>query len=202
MPKLGYVTPSRFADVMTGGKGKDDIFGLTAHRYAKEIALGLNGVEMPEIKAKALEHGNEYEPIAVLRYEQEFFVHVTEIETCITPIEPEFQFVCGLPDRLAGNDGILEVKCPINPVNHLDNILTAKQYEKDYKWQIQGYLWITGRDWCDFVSFNPFFPPNSQIFRHRITKNEEEITSLKQRILLFWQLVQEYDQKLKNVAIR
>lgn len=43
MPKQGYITPSGFKDMMTGGKGGEE-FGLTALKYADEIALSTFGI--------------------------------------------------------------------------------------------------------------------------------------------------------------
>jgi hypothetical protein len=199
MPNTGYVTPSRFKDVLTGGK-KGETFGLTAHKYAKEVSLGLIGVEMPEITAKALEHGKEYEPVAVQAYEAEFFVETTAVDEPIFHADPRFYFVCGLPDRLIGAEGLLEIKCPINPINHRDNIVEAKQYYSDYKAQIQGYLWITGRSWFDFVSFNPSFPPHLRLCRHRFQRDNKFIAELEASLLLFWDLVQEKLNELPKVV--
>ena len=81
---------------------------------------------------------------------------------------------------------MIEVKCPINPLNHFKNIMYAEQYEKLYKWQIQGYLWITGRHWCDFVSFDPRLlqGENWALCCHvvRIERNEAEILEIERKI--------------------
>lgn len=192
MPNQGFVTPSRFADVMTNDKsGKG--FGLTALSYADEIILGMLGVPREDITAKPLEWGKLHEPAARKRYEIENFCTVPIVEEPI--IHPEFDFVCGLPDGLVSDDTIIEIKCPYNSQGHLDNIRTAKQY-KQYKWQIQGYLWITGRQYCDFVSFDPRFPFDLQYSCVTIERDNETIEQLQERILLFWEIVQENYKKL------
>jgi hypothetical protein len=158
---------------MTNGRGSDD-FGETAKTYAKEIVLGLKGIEIPEVKAKPLEHGKRLEPEAIKRYELETFQQCQKVEKPI--FHPSISYICGLPDRLISVDGLLEVKCPFNPLNHLDNLARAAQY-KEYKWQIQGYLWITERNWCDFVSYHP--EAAFRMFRFRVYRDSDDIELIK-----------------------
>ena len=30
---------------------------------------------------------------------------------------------------------------------------------RDHRAQVQGQLWVTGRAWCDYMSYHPQFPP-------------------------------------------
>lgn len=60
------------------------------------------------------------------------------------------------PDRLVGDDGGLEIKCPSAPV-HVGYLLDVEP--RKYWPQIQGALWITGREWWDFLSYCPELPP-------------------------------------------
>jgi hypothetical protein len=108
MPKHGTITPSQFKKIMTKGRGKDAVFGQTAHTYADEIVLDLLGVEREQITAAALEHGNELEPFARERYESEQFASVQIVNEPI--VHPEFDFVAGTPDGLIGDDGIISEK--------------------------------------------------------------------------------------------
>jgi hypothetical protein len=163
-------------------------FTQTAISYADEVIMDILGVEREQISAKALEHGNTYEPVARARYEIERFCTVPTIDESIP--HPIYNFVAGIPDGLVYDDGIIEIKCPSNSANHLSNILQPTQYE-DYKYQIQGYLWITGRKWCDFVSYDPRFPKHLQIAIHNIKRDEELIQLIETRAVEFWALIQE-----------
>jgi hypothetical protein len=58
------------------------------------------------------------------------------------------------PDALVGFDGILEIKCPYNTTNHLQTILNGRVPD-EYEAQVHGNMWVTGRKWCDYVSFDP-----------------------------------------------
>lgn len=187
MPKSGYITASRFKDVMTNGRGKDS-FGATATTYALEVILSGHGIEKPETNAPSLEWGKENEYIAIKRYEEEQFISVQPSQW----IEhPDISGVGGTPDGFVDSDGIIEVKCPHNPVNHYLNWKSAEQYA-DYMYQIQGYLWMSGRKWCDFVSYYPTpvgcIIPDLVI--HRIERDEAVIADLEARIIKFKELIE------------
>ena len=188
MPKSGHITPSRFKDVMTKGRNKSQVWGQTALTYADELAMNIIGVQMPEVTAPALQHGIELEPFAIQAYERDTFTKVLTVESAIH--HPQFKYICGTMDGLVGDEGMIEIKCPHNPLNHWRNIMYAEQYEKLYKWQIQGYLWITGRQWCDFVSFHTAEQwGENMLYTHRIERNTELIEQLEERIPMFWQIV-------------
>lgn len=190
MPKLGCITPSKFKEVMTKGKKKGELFGQTALTYADELAMNITtGIEKPEVTAKSLEHGKEMEPFAIQAYERENFVKVQQVEDSI--YHPKFPYVCGKVDGLVFVDGVLEVKCPDNPLNHWQNIMYMRQYEKLYKWQVQGYTWITQRQWTDFASFSADERwGKNMLYVHRVERDPEIIEQLEERIPMFWDIVQ------------
>jgi hypothetical protein len=68
------------------------------------------------------------------------------------------------PDRLIGDDGLLEIKVPKGGT-HISYLLKA-DLDKDYYPQAQGQLLVTGRAWVDMISYHPKMQP--QIIRvHR-----------------------------------
>lgn len=60
------------------------------------------------------------------------------------------------PDGLVGDSGLIEIKCPA-PHTHVKYLLDGKA-PTDYLAQIQGELYVTGREWCDFLSYHPEMP--------------------------------------------
>jgi putative phage-type endonuclease len=57
------------------------------------------------------------------------------------------------PDGLVGEDGLIEIKCPLAK-NFL--IWKNKEYIKpEYRTQIQFNLYVTQRKWCDFFVYHP-----------------------------------------------
>lgn len=62
------------------------------------------------------------------------------------------------PDRLVGDDGLLEIKCP-KPQTQVKYLLTG-EVDKEYWPQLQGQLYVTGRQWVDIISYHPELPPS------------------------------------------
>ena len=169
--------------------------GKVALDYADEIVLGILGVEIPQISARTLEWGIENEPIARAKYEIDNFCEVPEVNKPIH--HHEYDFICGTPDGFienfkTGQKGILEIKCPSNSINHLKNLkFDTCQYHKLYKWQIQGYMWITHREYAEFCSFDPRFPFGKQMAVHYIEYDQTAVEELESRLLEFWDIVQD-----------
>ena len=103
--------------------------------------------------SRAMQQGILLEPDARRWYEFEREVEVKQVGFCLTDDE---RFGAS-PDALVGDDGALELKCPL-PHTHvkylLDGVLPA-----EYRCQVHGELLVTGRDWVDFVSYCPGLPP-------------------------------------------
>ena len=68
----------------------------------------------------------------------------------------EGRMVAASPDGLAGDDGLIEIKCP-SPEKHL-LYLARGALPREYIGQVQGQLWVTGRKWVDFMSYYPDLP--------------------------------------------
>ncbi len=60
------------------------------------------------------------------------------------------------PDRFVGDDGLVEFKCPM-PQTQIEYLLTGK-VDREYWPQLQGQLFVTGRQWVDIMSYNPELP--------------------------------------------
>ena len=61
------------------------------------------------------------------------------------------------PDGMIGEDGLLEIKCPSLGV--ATEYLYFNRLPSDYFQQVQGQLFITGREWCSFFSYFPGLKP-------------------------------------------
>lgn len=86
------------------------------------------------------------------------------------------------PDGLIGDDGLVELKCPANPAKHLA-ALRSGEHAKEYRWQLQHQLMVTGRAWVDAVSYDPRFPDNLQLAVVRVNRDEDAIAALRDAIL-------------------
>ena len=102
------------------------------------------------------------------------------------------------PDGLIDDDGMLEIKCP-NSVTHVE-YMEADELPSKYVAQVQGQLWIAGRQWCDFVSFDPRMPEKLRLFVVRVERDDAYIQALKAEVLRFMGEVQDMEQRLRKVA--
>ena len=88
----------------------------------------------------------------------------------------------GSPDGFVGDDGMVEIKCPFNPANHIKVILT-NEVPDSHLMQCQGNLMITDRQWCDYISYNPRVNEEAlRIHIIRIERNEEMVKAIQDRI--------------------
>jgi predicted phage-related endonuclease len=187
----GHITPSRFADMMQRGKGKNDKYGTKAIAYANELVLQRLGVVPQELDAWAVRWGREYETEAITEAEKTLGF----IEPAERVVHPTYDFVSGEPDGLVGREAIVEVKCPYNSSNHLANIRNGEQIEQ-YMYQMQGYLWLTGRQLCYFVSYDPRFPAPYKISIRLVERNQAMIDEIEKRVIEFNGFVNQIMQEL------
>jgi putative phage-type endonuclease len=145
--RLGKITASRMADVMAKTKS-----GPSASRknYMMElICEKLSGESVEFYKNAAMQRGNDLEPVARGAYEADKGLFVVE-EGLVD--HPQIKGLAASPDGLVGDDGLLEIKCP-NTATHLDFLKTSKIPSK-YILQMHTQMICTGRNWCDFVSYD------------------------------------------------
>lgn len=74
-------------------------------------------------------------------------------------------------DAKTGELGNLEAKC-LEPWNHLYKIIKADKMPFEYIPQVQMQMWINGRDWCDFVGYDPRVKEGLRVFIKRIPRDD------------------------------
>jgi putative phage-type endonuclease len=179
--RMGKITASNFAKVLTKGRAKDKEWGDTAMTYAMEICCEILTGEYKEFTSAATEWGIEYEPFAKTAYTTETFNIIKEVGFI------KFDdSIGGSPDGLIGDNGMIEIKCPFNPVNHLERLLN-NSVPDEYMAQIQGNLMICKRQWCDYVDYDYRF--DKELLIIRVQRDEKYITQLMERLLKFKELI-------------
>lgn len=142
--------------------------------YAFQLAAErLTGKPRKQVKAAALQWGRDVEPAAVAAYQAETGAIVTE---CGFVRHPSYDFIGASPDFLVNHDGGGEVKSPESSEVHLETLLTG--LPEEHIEQIQGGLWVTGRDWWDFVSYHPDFPAELRLYIQRVPRDDDYIAKL------------------------
>jgi len=97
---------------------------------------------------------------------------------------------------LVGDDGLLEIKCP-NTVTQIKRVLANKP-PAEYMAQIQGQMWVSGRKWCDFVSFDPRINTDADYFCIRIERDEKYIETLESKCKIFVEDLKALIEKLSK----
>ena len=176
--RLGKVTASRISDVAAKIKTG---WGASRAKYMGElIAESLTHEPTPSFSNAAMQHGTDTEPQAAAAYA---FYTDAELELVGFVDHPKIDQAGCSPDRLIGKDGLVEIKCP-QTSTHIDTLLGGS-IPKKYIDQMQWQMACTKRKWCDFVSFDPRMPPETQLFIQRVERDKERIKDLEEMVVDF-----------------
>lgn len=169
--RAGIPTASQFHKILTpktrklSAQADDYLYKLVAERVL--------GRYLEETRSFYwAERGKELEDQARAFYEAQKGVDTTVIGF----VTNDDRTVGASPDRLVGEDGLLEIKCP-SPQVHMSYLLD-EPVSADYWLQVQGQLWVAEREWCDVVSYHPEL---SGIII-RVERNEKDIAMLEEQI--------------------
>lgn len=176
--RLGKVTASRVADIIA--KTKSGYSASRANYMAQLIAERLTGVPAEAYSNAAMQHGVDTEPEARCAYE--FYQGVT-VEQVAFVVHPTIDQAGASPDGLVGSDGLVELKCP-NTATHLETLL-GQAVPAKYVTQMQFQMACTGRQWCDFVSYDPRMPENMRLFSKRVLRDGKFIAEIENEIASF-----------------
>ena len=176
--RAGKVTASRVADILAKTKT-----GPSASRqnYLIELALQrTTGIIQESYSNAAMEWGTQTEPQARVAYEVRTNNFVDQLAFVDHPSIAWFG--CS-PDGLVSDRGLVEIKCP-NSSTHWE-YFKAKKAPNKYVIQMQAQMAVTGRDWCDFVSFDPRMPDRSQLLIAQVPRDPEFILFMETEIKQF-----------------
>lgn len=176
--RCGRVTASRIADVMARTKTG---WGASRANYAAQlIAERLTGCVRPSFTNAAMIHGTETEPEARRAYE--FYVDRDVQQVGFIP-HPTIEMAGASPDGLVGTDGLVEIKCP-ETATHIDTLLTGTIPDKYIK-QMMFQIACTGRQWCDFASYDNRLPERMRLFVKRVERDEAAINEIEAAVTAF-----------------
>lgn len=176
--RLGKLTASRVADMMARTKSG---YSTSRANYAAELVLErLTGTRVEGFTNAAMQWGADKEPDARAGYE---FRTNSTVELVGFVPHPLIPMSGASPDGLVGDDGLVEIKCPI-PATHMDT-LSADSIADKYVLQMQWQMACTGRQWCDFVSYDPRFPQEMALFIRRVPRDAKRIAEIENEAVLF-----------------
>jgi putative phage-type endonuclease len=190
--RCGKVTASRIADILA--KTKTGHAASRANYLAQLAAERLTGVPAESYSNAAMQWGIDTEPFARASYEMHAGVLVEEVGFIQ---HPSIELSGASPDGLVVDDGLVEIKCP-NTATHIEYLLSGSVPSK-YEPQMTFQLMCTGRNWCDFVSFDPRMPDDLQLFVIRFTPTEEYIALIDTEIRQFLSAVEKTVNQLETL---
>ena len=173
--RTGKVTASAVYKVMA--KTKTGYGADRANYLAELVTERLTGLPVPSYMNAAMQHGIDTEAQARAAYQ--FHLGYSVTETGFHP-HPFIAMFGASPDGLCGDAGLVEIKCP-NSATHIET-LRGGSIAKKYLLQMQVQMACTGRDWCDFVSFDPRMPLELQLHVQRVNRDDKLIAEIEAEV--------------------
>lgn len=190
--RAGMVTASRIVDVMA--KIKTGEAAARRDYRCQIVAEILTGTPQDDVFVNdAMRWGTEQEPYARAAYEVAKGVLVDQVGLVF---HPTIERGAASPDGLVEFDGLVEIKCP-KTATHLDYLMAGEvpaKYQPQMLWQMA----CTGRDWCDFVSYDPRLPEEHQLFVVRFKRDQARIDAMEAEVRAFLAEVDETLATLKK----
>jgi hypothetical protein len=149
LARLGIPTSSEFSRILTPGGERSAQWKGYAYRL---IAERLLQAPLEHYSSPAMERGQIVEEEAIAWYEFDTGEETTKVGF----ITDDTGIMGCSPDRLIGEDGLLEVKCPLPPAQ-VEYLITGRA-QRHHKPQLQGQLMITEREWVDILCWHEIFP--------------------------------------------
>lgn len=223
--RLGKITASEVAVIMKNKRGKvadgELPFADAAYTYldgkimenylpiheTDQLSQNIveDYIEQHSYASRAAEWGVLNEDYARERYAEEMGVEILQVG--FIPYEKYPKLAGGSPDGLVREErGGIEIKCPYTLEKHLQHLLyeapsDLKSGEPDYYWQCVMNMLITGCDYWDFVSYNPYVYSGKQLKVLRIMRDNDEIKTLEDRIELAVSYIKGQMAKLDNAQM-
>lgn len=187
--RAGHCTASRASDVLAKIKNGE---ASERRKYRIQVVTErLTGVPVQGFVNASMQWGIDTEDPAKAAYEEETGDLIQSVGFLK---HPTIAWVGASPDGLLGNDGLIEVKCP-DSTTHLE-WMAGEKVPPRHVAQIQFQLWVTGRQWCNFTSYDPRFPENLRLFTVRAERDNDYIKNLEAEVRAFLEEADALHKKL------
>jgi hypothetical protein len=170
--RCGIPTASRSNDVIASLKRGGEAAARANYRSELIVEI-LTGQPFPRYVTQEMQWGLEQEPFARAAYEM---LRDVLVETCGFVLHPDVARFGASPDGLVDEDGLIQIKCPTTST-HIEWLRNGT-VPTEHCFQMLAEMACTGREWCDFVSFDPRLPEHLQLFVRRFERNDELIEKL------------------------
>lgn len=186
--RAGIPTASEFGKIITPG----GVASKSADTYMNTLLAEwyLNKPVDNDFQSDWMKRGNDIEDEARITY-------VFRTDRVSVPVgfcfRDEQKLVGCSPDGLVGEDGLNEFKCP--KANTMISYILSNKLPDKYKPQVQGQLWVTGRDWCDFMAYHP----DMRSVLIRVNRDDQYIRKMHLLVNEFIELMLEKREELKTM---
>lgn len=178
--RCGFLTASRMKDVLARLKNGDP--AKARRDYLIElIAERMTGDTMRHYVSPAMQHGIDTEPYALEAYQDYSKVLVTQ---CGFLKHANIEYFGASPDGLIRDDGLIEIKCPTT-TTHIEWMI-AGVVPEEHKPQMLAQMACTGREWCEFVSYDPRIKDEKRrLFVRRFEPTIQDIEMIEEAAIQF-----------------
>lgn len=163
-------------------------FGEVCKAKSNMEKLAWRLLEPPDFFSRATSHGKKYESVAVEKFEASY----GKTQPCGVFVAQQYPWLAASPDRLIGDNAVLEVKCPFSNKEHLISHKSVPYLrlngdtftldrDHDYYYQVQGQLLCTNRSMCYFCIFTLV---DFQVVE--VSRDEPFIAAMSSKLKLFF----------------
>lgn len=188
--RLGKISGTGLGELMSDPRSKaakdaGELSSTAVNYLLKKVSERIIGYGRSSFDLPAFDWGHKHEPEARTYYEILNAYpdgHVYEVGF----VELN-EWVGVSPDALVGTDGGLEIKCPYNNDVHLKYLQIESPQdlfavEKKYYWQVQQNLFVTGRKWWDWMTYDPRMSGNARYNIVRFERDEDLMSEIEKRL--------------------
>lgn len=172
-------------------------FGAKALNYAWLIALERIAQRPLDetFTTWQMRRGHEEEPYARRAYEVHTGALVLEAGICLS----DDRLYGYSTDGLVDDDGLIEIKTPSAPEKIGMTWTAPSTVVEEYIDQIQGGLWLTGRQWCDLVIWTPWLRSvGKSLYVQRFQRDENYIEDLEADLVEFARKARGFELDLRR----
>lgn len=186
--RTGIVTASAIKHIMPGPRGGKP--KTRASYMNKLIAEQLTGILQDNFTSPYADMGIAGEPVSREAYAKKHGVAVKQLGIMIDD-KPGGR-VGYSPDGVIGDDGLLEIKWRIG--HHQVSTLLSGEVPAEHYDQLQCGLWVSGREWIDYVSDSENLPS----FEKRVYTDPEYIARMSEAVEAFYTEMHSKMEKIKE----
>ncbi len=182
--RKGKMTASNAETIIANGKGLETyIYNLMAEYYSSAEKENYINADM--------QRGIDLEPEAKIEFQFYTGLDIKEVG-CVELNE----YILASPDGLIGDNGLIEIKCPNDSIYF--KLLLSNNIKPEYIAQMQMQMYVTDRQYCYFVSYNPNF--EKSLYIKKINRDAEMIDKLKKGLERGTQLIKEIKKNFRKVG--